>query len=293
MKVLVIGYGSIGKRHVKNFSSLGADVRVLSRRILEDVSSYSDLDEAIKVFNPTHVVIANETSEHGPTLHSLREKTQAAILVEKPLYAFLPKEPVRNSDNVFVAYNLRFHPLVKKLKDALHGQKIVSWHAYVGQNLEKWRPGRDYTKVYSASKELGGGAIRDLSHEIDMFRYFAGASDLKAAHGGHFSKLNSTADDHYSVLLSAANCSHANIHMNCMDRIVQRFVTAHTEEESFSIDLISGRWRTSKSDENHTIDGNTSYVEMARAFLSGSKGELCTYQEAWETNVLIEKAERL
>lgn len=278
---------------MKNFTSLGADVRVLSRRILDGVSSYSDLDEALKVFNPTHVVIANETSEHGPTLQTLREKTEAAVLVEKPLYAFLPTQPLSNSNNVFVAYNLRFHPLVKKLKEALHGKKIVSWHAYVGQNLEKWRPGRDYTKVYSASKELGGGAIRDLSHEIDMFRYFAGASELKGSHGGHFSKLSSTADDHYSVLLSSSNCPHANIHMNCMDRIVQRFVTTHTEDESYSIDLITGRWRTSKSDENHTIDGNTSYVEMARAFLSGAKGQLCTYQEAWETNVLIEKAERL
>ncbi len=293
MKVLVIGYGSIGQRHVKNFSSLGADVRVLSRRILEGISSYSSLEEALKVFNPTHVVIANETSEHGPTLHTLREKTLAAVLVEKPLYAFLPKEPLRNSNNVFVAYNLRFHPLVNKLKDALHGKKIVSWHAYVGQNLEKWRPGRDYTKVYSASKELGGGAIRDLSHEIDMFRYFTGASELKGAHGGHFSKLSSTADDHYSVLLSSDTCPHANIHMNCMDRIVQRFITAHTEDESFSIDLISGRWRTSSADENNSIDANTSYVDMARAFLSGSSSQLCTYQEAWETNALIEKAEHL
>ncbi len=293
MKVLVIGFGSIGQRHVKNFSSLGADVRVLSRRIFEDLSSYSDLDEAIKVFNPTHIVIANETSEHGPTLQTLREKTAAAILVEKPLYAFLPSKPLKNSDNVFVAYNLRFHPLVIKLKDALHGKNIVSWHAYVGQNLEKWRPGRDYTKVYSASKELGGGAIRDLSHEIDMFRYFAGASTLKAAHGGHFSNLSSTADDHYSLLLNSSDCPHANIHMNCMDRIVQRFVTAHTEEETYSIDLITGRWRTSSADENHTVDPNASYVEMGRAFLSGSDSRLCTYQEGWETNALIEKAERL
>lgn len=292
MKVLVIGFGSIGQRHVKNFSSLGADVRVLSRRDLDGVKAYKDLGTAMKDFAPTHVVIANETSEHGSTLDSVRGLSPAAVLVEKPLYAFLPANRFSKTDNVFVAYNLRFHPLVKRLKAAIGNQKIVSWHSYVGQNLEKWRPGRDYTKVYSASKDLGGGAIRDLSHELDLYRYFAGQAELKGAHGGHFSALKSTADDHYSVLLSSAKCAHGNIHMNCMDRMVQRFVTAHTEEESFRIDFIAGSWRTSAVNETMQIDANESYVEMAKAFLSGETRELCTYQEGWETNLLIEKAEK-
>ena len=292
MKVLIIGFGSIGKRHYENFKTFGVEVSVFSRRPLEGFISYASLEECLKSYAPTHVVISTETSDHGPNLEIVLKSTSARVLVEKPLFAFIPHTVPFNVDRVYVAYNLRFHPLINRLKKALENQKIVAWHSYVGQHLENWRPGRDYKKVYSSSREQGGGTLRDLSHEIDLFRFFVNDVKLEAARIGHFSNLESTSEDTASLLLSSSVCPHSNIHMNCIDRLTQRFVTVHSNEETYFVDLITGRWRSSQVDEIMNFDRNDSYIEMAREFLTGEGSRLCSFQEGLETNILIERAEK-
>ena len=293
MKVLIIGYGSIGKRHYENFKSLGVEVIVFSRRQIEGFTFFASLNDCLEILKPSHVVIANETSEHLSALDTVLKYSNAKILVEKPLYAFLPDaKPREDLTRVKVAYNLRFHPLIKSLKSNLQNKKVISWHAYVGQHLSGWRPGRDYKEVYSSSRVSGGGPLRDLSHEIDLFRFLTGEAMLIAAHGGHFSNIESDAEDVFSLLLKSSGCPHANIHMNCVDRIVQRYMTVITNDDTYFVDLITGRWRDCNKEDLLSYDRNTSYIEMAKSFLTDGY-DLCTFEQAWETNLIIEKAEKL
>ncbi len=291
MKVLIVGMGSIGKRHFDNFKSLGCEVAVLSRRELERYTVFQSMEKAVEGFKPSHVVVSNETAEHGKTLlEALSFSEIKNILVEKPLYSDLPSTTPARSEIVSVAYNLRFHPMVSELKEILKDQRIINWHSYVGQYLPTWRPGRDYKDIYSSSRAAGGGALRDLSHELDLFAFFGGELNLKSATGGHFSNLETDADDTYSLLLSGSQCPHGNIHMNCLDRLVQRYITVTTNEHTYHVDLIQGKWRDSQGESLRTFDRNQSYLDMSKAFLENDP-RLCSFKEGWMINSIIQKAE--
>ena len=84
MKVIVIGYGSIGSRHASVLTELGCRVAMVSRRNIDFDLSYSSLKEALVEEQPEYVIIANQTSEHFETLKTLTELGfEGTILIEK------------------------------------------------------------------------------------------------------------------------------------------------------------------------------------------------------------------
>jgi len=293
MKVLVVGMGSIGQRHAVNFKALSHDVTVCSQRPQADWRNFPKLGQALSEFQPDYVVIANETAKHGSCLDEVLKNSSGVkgILVEKPLYAFLPQQyPALATQKVKVAYNMRFHPLIIELRSRLGSMPILGWNAYVGQHLTGWRPQRDYRHVYSSKRSEGGGAIRDLSHEIDMLLFLTGSPSYVAGMGGKVSALESDADDVFSLLLKTPNCKHANIHMNCVDHLTQRKLTVHTETETFELDFIAGTFRDKQQTRTLVVDRNESYVNMARAFIAHDE-RMCSFEEGWNINALIEQAE--
>jgi predicted dehydrogenase len=295
MKVLVVGMGSIGQRHAVNFKALAHEVAVCSQRPQADWRNFQSLSNAMSEFQPEYVVIANETSKHGSTLDEVLGNSSGVkgILVEKPLYAFLPqRRPELAVQKVKVAYNMRFHPLIIELRSRLGSTPILGWMAYVGQHLAAWRPQRDYRQVYSSKRSEGGGVIRDLSHEIDMLQFLAGSPTYVAGLGGKVSALESDADDIFSLLLKSSNCKHANIHMNCVDHLTQRRLTVQTEAETFELDFIAGTFRDRLGVRVLVSDRNESYLNMARAFMAHDE-RMCSFKEGWNINVLIEQAENM
>ena len=120
MQVLVIGYGSIGLRHSKVLQKLGCEVSIVSARKNAAQRIYSDINEAINTENPKYIVIANKTSEHIPTLVKIKKLGfNGDILVEKPLSSNLPDIPSKDLGRVFVAYNMRFNPIINNAGDVI------------------------------------------------------------------------------------------------------------------------------------------------------------------------------
>ena len=116
-------------------------------------------------------------------------KYDGLTLIEKPIFSKIPKKINFSATSTFVAYNLRFHPHIQRLTKDLRSETIISINAYVGQYLPNWRKNRDYTSVYSALKQKGGGVLRDLSHEIDYVALISGKWKKLAALGGNYSNL--------------------------------------------------------------------------------------------------------
>jgi predicted dehydrogenase len=78
------------------------------------------LKEALNEEQPEYVIIANKTSEHFETLRVLVELGfKGTILIEKPLFQFAQPFSNVSRDNKFVAYNLRFNPMIQKLSDLM------------------------------------------------------------------------------------------------------------------------------------------------------------------------------
>lgn len=212
MKVLIVGHGSIGKRHASVVRRVlpNADIAFLkstSRGYLEKSHSPCCGDcffgfDQVEIFNPTLAIISNPSSYHLTVAMRLA-KANIPLLVEKPISSTsigLDKLAAIVAENnlVFqVGYNLRYAPLLKKLKQEVCSNRfgsIYSIRVEVGQYLPSWRSG-DYTKHVSASRDLGGGALLELSHEIDYLQWIFGPATLVHGFAHQVSKLEVNVDD--------------------------------------------------------------------------------------------------
>jgi len=292
MKVLVVGYGSIGARHARLLTELGCHTAVVSKRKLDFPVTFNDLAVALETESPEYVVIANETNRHQNTLSTLvKHDYKGIILIEKPLFNQYVELPPHSFKNVFVAYNLRFHPAIQRLKMLLEHESILSALVYVGQYLPDWRPTTDYRVCYSASAEQGGGVLRDLSHELDYLIWMLGKWKSVTAIGGHFSPLEITSDDVYAVTMATSLCPIVNLQMNYLDRSGRRFILINTANHTLEVDLVKGIVTMDRNSETFVTERDTTYRAMHEAIISGDMGSLCTLEEGSEIMRLIEAVE--
>jgi predicted dehydrogenase len=189
-RVLIVGLGSMGMRHLRIARTLlpMADIRVLGREpspvALNFAKGYfSSIDDAVD-FRPQLSVIANPSPFHMQVAvplasigsHLLIEKPLAARLRELDLFLPMLKE---KSPVVMTGYNLRFLPSLVKFREILDEGvvgKALSVRCEVGQYLPSWRPDADYRSGVSARKDLGGGALLELSHELDYLQWIFGSA---------------------------------------------------------------------------------------------------------------------
>ncbi len=187
-RILIVGLGSIGRRHLRLIRGMmpGADIRVLRHQSIDEIpefssGSFSHLEEAI-AFTPEISIIANPATFHIPLAKALA-KAGSHLLIEKPLSSSVDGisdliELCRQQNIIlFTGYNLRFLSSLRRYRALiLEGVigRIFSVRCDVGQHLRTWRHNSDYRKSVSARKELGGGVLLELSHELDYLRWIFG-----------------------------------------------------------------------------------------------------------------------
>lgn len=186
MKLLVVGTGSIGKRHIGNLLELGAEVQAFSYR--NDVQSLDlrampvhDLAGAL-ASDVEAVVIANRTDQHmSVALQAARAGKH--LFLEKPLAESMAgvDELVATVQQkglvVEAGFMLHSHPNLLWIREQLaQGLLGEIWHmrAAVGQWLPDWRPGSDHRQGYGAFRAMGGGVTFDLIHELDLVQWLLG-----------------------------------------------------------------------------------------------------------------------
>lgn len=290
---LVVGLGSIGKRHARLLGELGLDVAAVSRRGDETLRCHASLEDALEREAPHYVVVANETAAHRPTLLALADSGfSGTVLVEKPLFDEPAPLPGHRFAGLYVGYNLRFHPVVAELKRLLADEPALSAQVYVGQYLPQWRPGRDYRATASALRAAGGGVLRDLSHELDYMSWMFGKCRQVAALGGRSGALEIDSDDVQALLLSFERCPIATAQLNYLDRQVAREITVNTATRTIRADLIRGTLRVNEEERRFPLERDATYLAQHRSVLGNSRETLCTAEEGAATVSLIAAAER-
>lgn len=195
-RVLIVGIGSIGKRHLRLSRELlpDADIRVLRHQQCLSIPEYANgcfscIEKAIE-FAPQIAVIASPAPYH---LDAAQLLVSAGIhlLVEKPIassvegVAQLLESSGERGTVLLTGYNLRYLPSLQRFRDLLHANaigRVISVRCEIGQYLPSWRPDADYRLGVSARRELGGGVLLELSHEIDYLRWiFGDVSWLRAS----------------------------------------------------------------------------------------------------------------
>ncbi len=234
------------------------------------------LGEALDAVGPDYVVLANETAAHKASLDTLAGKGFTGdVLVEKPLFsepAAIPKNRFRTA---WVGYNLRFHPLIERLRDRIHGQRLLTASIYVGQWLPDWRPGRPPEMTASATPEIGGGVLRDLSHELDLALLLFGECVHATALGISTGSTGVKADDAWSVLLECDRCRLVTIQMNYFDRPARREILVNTAKETIHADLVSNRLTVGNESREAGQGIAETYAIQHGAVLSGGDVRLC------------------
>lgn len=291
VNVLIIGFGSIGVRHARILTELDCSIAVFSRRTIEAHLAFSDLATAIKVHMPEYIVIANETNRHYSTLVELtRLKYQGTLLIEKPLFDHWQPIPDHNFRQVYVAYNLRFHPIVRRMKAIADSEQVLSVQAYVGQYLPTWRSGTDYRSSYSADANRGGGVLRDLSHELDYLNWMLGGWESVTALGGHVSSLEISSDDAFSLLMKTPKCPIVSVQLNYLDRRARRSIIMNSNNHTYEADLIAGTFAIDHIIESIPLDRDVTYRSMHQAILEGHVDVACPLLDGMKTLALIDAA---
>lgn len=215
-RILIVGHGSIGKRHLKLARQLHptSDIRILRHQkdnlVPENANGcFYDLESAL-VFKPQIAVIANPAPFHLNVALPLA-KLGVHLLIEKPLsdsaaeIANLIEVCKRRRCVLMTGYNLRFMPSLVRFRELIRNEKIIgkiaSVRSEIGQYLPTWRQGIDYRNGVSAKKELGGGALLELSHEIDYLCWIFGRVDWVIAALSRQGDLDIDVEDTAHLLL--------------------------------------------------------------------------------------------
>lgn len=228
IKALIVGLGSIGKRHETNLKQLGVTDFLYLHHGKEDKKvphHYYRLEDAINE-KPTIAIITNPSSLHVPLATKLA-RAGIHLFIEKPLsntlrgVNTLTSEAKKKKLVVMVGLNFRFHPQVQKIRELLETGvigKALSADIAVGQYLPDWHPGEDYRKNYTAREDLGGGVALTLIHEIDYAGFWFGKAKTVFALLDRVSNLGIETEDVAEFLVKYKNGTLTHIHLDYLAR---------------------------------------------------------------------------
>lgn len=269
MKVLVVGLGSIAKKHVAAIRKLVPDAQIYALRSsktaaeTEDIINVHDIKATDAYYD--FAIISNPTSKHAETIEKLIG-LNIPLFIEKPAFGELGHEDiierVRESGVItYVGCNLRFLDSVKFLHDYIKShpeRRVNEVNVYCGSYLPGWRPGTDYRQCYSAIPELGGGVNMDLIHDIDYIYWIFGKPQQSISICRNVSSLEIRAFDYANYLLLYPEFA-ASIVLNYYRRDYKRTIEVVFKDDTWLIDLKGNVITDSKGDtifrgSNTTLD---------------------------------------
>jgi CMP-N,N'-diacetyllegionaminic acid synthase len=296
IRALIIGYGSIGKRHAKVLhEQLGLSVEVVSRRVHSDYLSYQSIAACNDLTQYDYFIIATETMKHREQLFSIDSSVcEKQIFVEKPLFADGMSAPELSGRNtVWVGYNLRFHPVIGKIRELIKDKRVLSVNCMAGEYLPWWRPNADYRDCYSARRELGGGVLLDLSHEIDYLQWLFGDFLRAVVFIDKISGLEINSEDISTAVARTSRGCIVNVTLDYLSMIPVRKMLIHTDHCSIDADLEHGMViltdESSGSQKwSFATERDDTYREMHKAILHDNGLNCCTYDEGLSVMRTIE-----
>jgi predicted dehydrogenase len=290
-RFLIVSLGSIGRRHLRNLRLLNpaATIAVLrTSKIPEpqsavgaDLTVYT-LEDAL-AFEPHAAIIASPASMHADIASKLAARG-VHMLIEKPLAADLSSADTISRAAVgagiicMVGYNLRFKQSLLKVHDLLNSGivgSVLSVRAEVGQHLSTWRPGTDYRNSVSAQSSLGGGALLELSHEIDYLLWMFGLPDKVHCNMGRFSDLDLDVEDLVNLTMEYESPKRIiNIHLDFLQKPATRKCKFIATNGTIEWDALGDRVIVAGSPEVveaqtfdfSPSDGNQTYLDEVRHF---------------------------
>lgn len=312
--ILILGFGSVGKRHARNLSALGCRISCVDIRAdrageqlanVEIVARYQSLDEAMRSGRFDAAVVATPTLFHVEQAVAMIE-TGLPVLLEKPVSPglaearLLADRAAARGVPVLLGYTWRWWPALRRVRELLaEGRlgRIVRADFWMSAHLEDWHPGEPLTEFFMSSKHLGGGALLDESHWLDQMLWLFGMPDTLYGTVDRVSDLPIDSDDMVDVIARYRDGKQVSVHLDLIGRPHKKRITilglAGTLTWSAADDCI----RVSHSAEPvwtelpFSNERNDMFMALAREFMavvSGTAAGTCTLQDGLQVMRMIE-----
>jgi len=312
MKILFMGLGGIGQRHLRNLRMLrGYDLEILAYdprpnppvltdqlKIEEGASLekkynlriFPDIEQALAQ-KPQAAFICNPTSLHiAAAIQAAR--AGCALFIEKPLSHNLEQvdELIDMVENhglpAAVGYQMRFHPCLKRLHELVQEKKvgrILSVRADVGEYLPGWHTYEDYRQGYAARQDLGGGVILSQIHEFDYLYWLLGMPRRVFAMGGHLSKLEVDVEDTADILMECVMNGHRipiSLHQDYIQNPAKRSCEVVGDAgkilvdiRALTVEVFDGQGNSVESSSYKDFQRNQLFLDELKCFLDGMQGK--------------------
>lgn len=313
-KAIVVGNGNIALRHRKNLKLLIPDIKIiavptrdiaLNQKIdFADIIKI-DLQKAIKE-DVDIAIVASPATFHLPHSRQLMIK-KIPVLIEKPLTSNthdaeeLIKLQLNTNTPACIGYCLRYLSSSLKIKELLDKRivgNIYNVFINVGQFLPEWRTSTNYKITVSANKNLGGGALLELSHELDYIQWLFGLMKVHYAQLRGSSELKLEVEEIADVVLVSGKGIVCNLHMDFLQKKPTRNCYIIGEKGNLHWDLLNNsiQFHTKKTSEylfnENKQENNKMYLDLLKDFLdlaSGRKNTTINLQQALNSIILIDK----
>jgi predicted dehydrogenase len=313
-KLLIVGSGSVGRRHLQNFANLGAQVAAMDpspARLAESaektplIGQFTSLEQALDNAAFDAAVICSPPSLHVEQTRRCMD-ARLACLVEKPLgidaASVAPLVALERTAQVplLLGYTYRWwQPLIDMRAAVVAGRvgKPLHVRCVMSAHLADWHPWERYQSFFMAHAALGGGALLDESHFLDLMLWFFGMPASVQADIGRSSSLEIDTDDNVDALLRYESGLRVSIHLDLYGRPHEKSITIAGDEGTLLWTFDPNVLRTSHRAEaiwetrHYELERNDMFVGVAREFLgllAGKGTPTCTLADGARVLAVID-----
>jgi predicted dehydrogenase len=317
MNILIVGFGSIGQRHLQNLlkeypnnkyyvykKAHYIDVIKDCSIISNDMETYYNNVTFINNINNIDYIdtafICNNTSDHMSIALKLSQQ-KINLFIEKPLshnsedIDLLKINIEKNKSAVMVGFQTKFNPLYLKLKLLIKNQKVTfvncKWLTY----LPNWHKYEDYQKSYTSNISLGGGVALTMVHELDMLNSLFGDLELVNSISGNFSFLDIKADDYLMANFKSGNTA-INLNLSFAQFKEERTVTINLSDKTIIADFVDNTIEIYHNEKleliNFEFERNELFKNEVKYFLDSISCEgnsINTLEESIHLQLLIDQ----
>jgi predicted dehydrogenase len=288
--ILVVGAGSVGRRHLRNLHSLGCSVSCVDPRperldqagdelpvtkrfaTLEDALKHGERFSGVAICSPPRFHVSQSLAALEADLPVLLEKPVAPDLAScRQLH-----QRLQQSGTLLLGYTYRWWPPVRRLKTLIEEERVgTPRHVrfFMSAHLADWHPWEPYQSFFMASRELGGGALLDESHFIDLMLWFFTMPERIFARVEKISELEIDTDDFVEISAVYNSGLRVSVHLDLFGRPHEKHIVVVGERGSIQClfdpdqirigDTAEAKWTI----ESFVVERNDMFMAVAQEFL--------------------------
>lgn len=311
--LLILGTGSVGKRHAANLQAMGCSISCMDPRAdrldearaegIEMVSGFTSMEAALEDTDFDGIVVGSPTAFHVDQCIAALDK-KIPVLLEKPVAPDLAsaqklaRAVEQTSTPLLLGYTWRWWPALARVRELLEQEAIgtlLTVRFVMAAHLADWHPWERYQDFFMSSKAMGGGALLDESHWIDLMLWFFGMPESIFGRVEKISDLEISSDDNVDILVKYADGKRIYLHLDLYTRPHEKSITCVGTEGTLKWEVESVKWAADAEgqwqEETFTEDRNFMFNEVAREFLrvlDGKSSPSCTIEDGLKVMSLIE-----